>query len=56
MNFHHRGCIGLFIQGQPEYMTSTQTMPTTLPPIIMEVENGPIVKEHSLGGTHSPLP
>ncbi len=22
----------------------------------MEVENGPIVKEMSLGGTHSPLP
>ena len=28
----------------------------TLSPIIMEVENGPIVEEASLVGTHSPLP
>ena len=28
----------------------------THPPIIMEVENDPIVEETSLVGTHSPLP
>ncbi len=29
---------------------------TTLPPIIMEVKHGPIVKETSVGWSHSPLP
>ena len=28
----------------------------TLPPIIMEVENDPIIEETSLVGTQSPLP
>ena len=28
----------------------------TLPPIIMEVENGPIIEETNLVGTHAPLP
>ena len=33
-----------------------EVLPITLPPIIMEVENDPIVEETSLVGTHSPLP
>ncbi len=32
-------------------------LPSTLPSVIMEVENDPIGKGHDrLGGTHSPLP